>query len=49
MGDSLLAPDPGGKGQSNAFREKQIADMKKTMLDQSLETIRNRVDQFGVT
>jgi preprotein translocase subunit SecD len=31
------------------FREKQIADMKKTMLDQSLETIRNRVDQFGVT
>jgi preprotein translocase subunit SecD len=31
------------------FREKQIADMKKTTLDQSLETIRNRVDQFGVT
>src|SRR5512137_17704 len=31
------------------FREKRIADMKKTTLDQSLETIRNRVDQFGVT
>jgi preprotein translocase subunit SecD len=31
------------------FREKRIADIKKTTLDQSLETIRNRVDQFGVT
>jgi preprotein translocase subunit SecD len=31
------------------YREKRIADMKKTTLDQSLETIRNRVDQFGVT
>ena len=31
------------------FREKRIADIKKTMVDQSLETIRNRVDQFGVT
>ncbi len=31
------------------LREKRIADMKKTTVDQSLETIRNRVDQFGVT
>jgi preprotein translocase subunit SecD len=31
------------------FREKRIVDIKKTTLDQSLETIRNRVDQFGVT
>ena len=31
------------------YREKRIADMKKTIVDQSLETIRNRVDQFGVT
>ena len=31
------------------FREKRLADIKKTTLDQSLETIRNRVDQFGVT
>ena len=31
------------------FREKRIADIRKTTLDQSLETIRNRVDQFGVT
>jgi preprotein translocase subunit SecD len=31
------------------FREKRIADLKKTTMDQSLETIRNRVDQFGVT
>jgi len=31
------------------YREKRIADIKKTMVDQSLETIRNRVDQFGVT
>jgi len=31
------------------LREKRVADMKKTIVDQSLETIRNRVDQFGVT
>ena len=31
------------------FQEKRIADIKKTTLDQSLETIRNRVDQFGVS
>lgn len=31
------------------YREKRMADIRKTTLDQSLETIRNRVDQFGVT
>ncbi|NPV04712.1 MAG: protein translocase subunit SecD [Syntrophaceae bacterium] len=31
------------------LREKRVAEMKKSIVDQSLETIRNRVDQFGVT
>ncbi len=31
------------------LKDKRMAEMKKTILDQSLETIRNRVDQFGVT
>jgi preprotein translocase subunit SecD len=31
------------------LKPKRLAEMKKTVLDQSLETIRNRVDQFGVT
>ncbi|HTZ40031.1 MAG TPA: protein translocase subunit SecD, partial [Syntrophales bacterium] len=31
------------------LKDKRLVEMKKTILDQSLETIRNRVDQFGVT
>ncbi len=31
------------------LKTKRLVEMKKTILDQSLETIRNRVDQFGVT
>jgi preprotein translocase subunit SecD len=30
-------------------KDKRLAEMKKTTLEQSLETIRNRIDQFGVT
>jgi preprotein translocase subunit SecD len=30
-------------------REKRVADMRRAALEQSVETIRNRVDQFGVT
>jgi len=32
-----------------ALKPKRLAEMKKTTLEQSLETIRNRIDQFGVT
>ncbi|HET6488407.1 MAG TPA: protein translocase subunit SecD [Syntrophales bacterium] len=31
------------------LKPKRLAEMKKTILEQSLETIRNRIDQFGVT
>jgi preprotein translocase subunit SecD len=31
------------------LKPKRLAEMKKTTLEQSLETIRNRIDQFGVT
>jgi preprotein translocase subunit SecD len=31
------------------LKTKRLAEMKKTILEQSLETIRNRIDQFGVT
>ncbi len=30
-------------------KEKRVADMRRAALEQSVETIRNRVDQFGVT
>jgi len=30
-------------------KEKRVVDMKRAALEQSVETIRNRVDQFGVT
>ena len=30
-------------------KDKRVGDMKKAALEQSVETIRNRVDQFGVT
>jgi len=31
------------------IRDKRVAEIKKNTVDQSLETIRNRVDQFGIT
>jgi preprotein translocase subunit SecD len=31
------------------LKDKRAVDMKKSAIEQSLETIRNRVDQFGVT
>jgi preprotein translocase subunit SecD len=31
------------------LRDKRVEDLKKSAVEQSLETIRNRIDQFGVT
>jgi preprotein translocase subunit SecD len=39
-----------GKGQvSLKIKDKRAADIKKMAVEQSLETIRNRVDQFGIS
>ena len=39
----------GRESLSLKIRDKRAADIKKLAVEQSLETIRNRVDQFGIT
>ena len=40
---------PAGLQVELAFKEKEISSIKENALSQSLEIIRNRIDQFGVT
>lgn len=41
-------PRDGGELVTLKFKDKRAADLKKLTVEHSLETIRNRVDQFGI-
>ena len=43
------SPDPEGPQIELALKEKEIKSVTENALSQSLEIIRNRIDQFGVT